>query len=77
MNQKTSSSFRKKLLPLFLVVILIAQCVFSHQSIWADDSVYLEITGFQISATQEAYRALYSVADPAGKTEEEIGRAHV
>lgn len=70
MVKKNVKVMRKKLLPLFLVVMLIAQCVFSYQNVSADDSVYLEITGFQMSTTLEAYRTLYSIADPAGKTEE-------
>lgn len=70
MVKKNVKAMSKKILPLLLVAILIAQSVFSHQNVLADDSVYLEITGYQISTNLEAYRTLYSIADPAGKTKE-------
>lgn len=70
MTKKTGNKLWRKMIAFTLSVVLIAQCVFCHQNVSADDSVYLEITGYQISTSLEAYRTLYSIADPSGKTEE-------
>lgn len=70
MIKKTGKKLWRKMIAFTLTAVLIAQCVFCHQNVLADDSVYLEITGYQISTSLEAYRTLYSIADPSAKTEE-------
>lgn len=70
MNLKTVRKAKRKIISLTLVAVMLVQCVLSHLTVWADDNVYLEFIGYQISATLEGYRTLYSIADPAGKTEE-------
>ena len=70
MIKKTGNKLWRKMIAFTLTAVLIAQCVFCHQNVLADDSVYLEITGYQISTSLEAYRTLYSIADPSSKTEE-------
>ena len=70
MIQKIKRNLLTKLLAFALVVVMVAPCAISEQKVMADDSVFLEITGYQISTTLEAYRTLYSIADPSGKTDE-------
>ena len=70
MTKSSENKLWRKMIAFTLAAVLIAQCVLSHQNILAEDSVYLEITGYQISTSLEAYRTLYSIADPSGKTEE-------
>ena len=53
-----------------LLVVMMAQSAFCQQKVLADDNVYLEVTGYQISTTLEAYRTLYSISDPSGKAQE-------
>lgn len=70
MIQKIKRNMFTKVLAFALMIAMIAQCAVCEQKVKADDSVFLEITGYQISTTLEAYRTLYSIADPSGKTEE-------
>ena len=70
MNLKIGRNAKRKLISLTIVAVMLVQCVFSHLTVWANDSVYLEITGYQVSATLEGYRTLYSIADPEGKTQD-------
>ena len=70
MIKKNQGGLLGRMIAYTLAAILMAQCVFCCSNVFADDSVYLEITGYQISTTLEAYRTLYSISDPSGKTEE-------
>lgn len=53
-----------------LVAVLAIQGIVVPQSAMASDDVYLEINGFQISTTVEAYRTIYSVVDSTNKVQE-------
>lgn len=70
MNIKIGHRVKKKIISFALMAALLIQCVFSNQTVWADSSVYLELTGYQMSYALKGYRTLYSVADPAGEVEE-------
>lgn len=70
MIQKIKRNVLTKVIAFTLMVVMVAQCAIVQQNVKADDSVFLEITGYQVSTTLEAYRTLYSIADPSGKTEE-------
>ena len=70
MKKYLSKKAVRKTLSLIMVLSLVIQTIVLPKMTYAADSVYLEITGFQISTNLEAYRTLYSIADPEGKTEE-------
>ncbi len=53
-----------------LTLVLLVQLAFTGNSVKADDSVMVEINGYQISTTLEAFRTIYSVSDPANKVAE-------
>lgn len=70
MSIKIRCKFGKKIVSVVLVAVLLIQCAVLNQTVWADNSVYLELSGYQMSYTLKGYRTLYSIADPAGEVEE-------
>lgn len=70
MKKYLSKKAVRTILSFVMILSLVIQGIVLPQITSAADNVYLEITGFQISTNLEAYRTLYSIADPEGKTEE-------
>lgn len=70
MKLKNRIKAKKKITLCVLVALLIMQCVFTNYTVKADNSVYLEITGYQMSYALQGYRTLYSVVDPENEVEE-------
>lgn len=70
MKKQLFSKIGKCVLSVFVLVMMIAQTVSFTSQVKADDNVGLEINGYQISTTLEAFRTVYSVSDPSDKVAE-------
>lgn len=70
MKKRLFSRIVKYVLPVFVFVMMTVQAVGFTSQVKADDNVGLEINGYQISTTLEAFRTVYSVSDPSDKVEE-------
>ena len=70
MKKQLFSKMGKYVLSAIMFVFMIGQVVGFSANVKADDSVGLEINGYQINTSMEAFRTLYSVSDPSDKVEE-------
>lgn len=70
MKRKRLNKIKRHVLSFLLLMAMIVQGMVCPLGVYADDSVYLEINGYQISTVREAFRTVYSIADPAGRTQE-------
>ena len=70
MKKQLFSKMGKYVLSAIMFVFMIGQVVGFSANVKADDRVGLEINGYQINTSMEAFRTLYSVSDPSDKVEE-------
>ena len=70
MKKQFFAGMRKYALSVIVFVMMAAQIIGYTSQVKADDSIGLEINGYQISTTLEAFRTVYSISDPSNKVEE-------